>query len=155
MKDVWLTIKEVALCLNVSVWCIYKRVHLEQIEYKYINNKNIRVPLKSLPKEAQDRYWKIKQPFHLMESEIYKLLTVPQLEEVMKKLLAVTMYRTYLAMHASPNCCSDFLKGFNEQYSYINVDELKLKAWFDKFNTFGVAGLAEEFLLYAERADSA
>lgn len=155
MNEQLLTIKEAALCFQITERAIYYRINIGKLEYTRINNERIRIPLKNLPKEAQARYWKLKQPFNLTEAEVYKLLTVSQLEEVMKKLLAVTMYRTYLATHASQNCCSDFFKGFNERYSYINVDEPKLKSWFDKFNTFGVAGLAEEFLLYAERADSA
>lgn len=154
MSIQWITVKEAALCSNVSVWTIYKKIHSGKLEYKCVNGTKFRIPLESLPQEAQTRYRQFKHPFTLTEAELYKLLTLPQLEEVMEKLLAVTMYRTYLAQHNGIDCRKEFLKFFSQRYSYINVDEDKLKTWFDKFNTFGAAGLAEKFILCSERDDS-
>ena len=147
MKEVWLTIKETAILLNVTERVVrysIERYCTQVFNGKGRGGKQLRILLESLPQEAQDRYHGITPDKPAPESnDPYTSLSDKQRKRVDEKVLAVTEYTKFKRQYHKQGVTREFLKRFAEAHPEIDVNMDKLEDWVNKYAENGIEGLID------------
>lgn len=153
MTEKWITVKEAALCLNVSDSAILKAIKRNHCPYsfKYVDGigkggKQLRILLDSLPQEAQDRFNGTNPDKPAQNAiEAYEALTDLERDKAKLKMFVVHEYLSFRNRFIGRDCRKEFIKQFVEDYPdyELKFTPTNLDRWVKKYKSDGLMGLVD------------
>lgn len=150
MNEHWLTVKDAALCLNISERAIRIQIERQNVPYtfKYVKGKGkggrqLRILLESLPEDAQARYNGEKLNESAPALLTFDNATQKQRDAAQMKLEAVLEYTDFKRRYHKRGVTREFIKKFKDKYPDFNINCDVLEEWVNKYAKYGVEGLLD------------
>lgn len=150
MNEHWITVKEAAICCNVSERAIRLNVERGIFQYKYVpgrgrGGKQLRILLESMSPEAQKKYLKTKSTPAPREASEIMLEKLPQdkRDSLDEKVLITQEYIKFRDRYPHKDHLKKFVKYMKKNYPMFEFNPDCLCRWAAKYEKYGVGGLID------------
>ena len=150
MAEHWITVKEAALCCNITERAIRLNAENDRIKYKYVdgkgrNGRQLRILLESLSNDAQCRYEeKRRKPVSRDVSEqLIDGLPQDKLDELNEKLLIVREYIRFRDSYPHKDHVKQFVRYMKKNYPMFEFKPERLSKWAVRYEQYEAGGLID------------